>query len=59
MKRILKIISAFLLTVILITFCPVTVQALESNIDQYNEEFDLDTIISATDDETLGILKDL
>ena len=59
MKRILKITYTFFLILIFIASCPVTVQALESNIDQYNEEFDLDTIISATDEETLGILKEL
>ena len=59
MKRILKITYTFFLMLIFIASCPVTVQALESNIDQYNEEFDLDTIISATDEETLGILKEL
>ncbi len=59
MKRLLKIISAILLTGILIVFCPVSVQALEPNIDQYNQEFDLDSVISATDENTLEILKEL
>ena len=59
MKRPLKIMSVILLMGIFFIFCPVSVQALESNIDQYNEEFDLDSVISATDNEALGILQEL
>ncbi len=59
MKRPLKIMSVILLAGIVFIFCPVSVQALDSNIDQYNEEFDLDSVISATDNEALGILQEL
>lgn len=59
MRRLLKAISVIFLVGNLFIFCPVSVQALESNIDQYNEEFDLDSIVSATDNETLGILQEL
>ncbi len=59
MKRPLKIVGVILLTGLVFIFYPVSVQAWESNIDQYNEEFDLDSVISATDNEALGILQEL
>ncbi len=59
MKRRLKYISVILLTGILIIFYPVSVQAVEQNIDQYNEEFDFDSLIYATDENTLSILKEI
>ena len=59
MKRLLKIISVILVVGMVFVFCPVSVQALESNIDQYNEEFELDSIVYAMDEETLAILEEL
>ena len=59
MKRLLKIISVILVVGLVFVFCPVSVQALESNIDQYNEEFELDSIVYAMDEETLAILEEL
>lgn len=59
MKRRFKKISVILLTGLIIAFFPLSVQALESNIDQYDEEFDLDCVISATDEETLDILDEI
>lgn len=59
MKRLLKLISVPLLSLVFLCFCSVSVQALESNIDQYTQEFDLPSIVSATDDEALAILREL
>lgn len=59
MKRLFKIISVLLLTVVTFIFGSVSVQALESNIDQYNQEFDLSSVVSATDEDTLEILREL
>ncbi len=59
MKRRLKIIWVVLAVGLAFIFTPLSVQAVESNIDQYNEEFDLDAVISATDGEALSILSEL
>ncbi|MBQ8183580.1 MAG: hypothetical protein IJ025_06755 [Clostridia bacterium] len=59
MKRRYKKAVVFLVSVWLLFFCSLNVQALESNIDQYNEEFDLDSVISATDESTLEILREI
>ena len=59
MKGLFKIISVLLLSVVLFSFFAVSVHALESNIDQYNQEFDLSSVVTAADDDTLAILREL
>ena len=56
MKRILKIL---LCVICLLSLLVLNCGAIESNIDQYKEEFDYGNIIDALDDETLEILEDI
>lgn len=49
----------FVLTALML-FCLSTVAfALEANIDEYDEEFDFESVIDATDEETLRILNEI
>lgn len=59
MKRKSKIIIVIAVTLISFFVCSVSSYAIESNIDQYAEEFDFGSVISSVDDETLGILKEI
>ena len=59
MKRKFKITSVVAVTLISLFLFPVSAFAVESNIDQYAEEFDLESVISSVDDETLRILKEI
>lgn len=56
MKRILKILIISSLFMILLSPCAF---ALESNIDQYAEEFDYEQIFDSVNDETLTILEEI
>lgn len=56
MKRIISIFICFI--VFLIILC-VNTLAAESNIDQYNEEFDFDSFIDTLDDDTVSILSQM
>ena len=59
MKRKFKITSVVAVTLISLFIFSVSSFAVESNIDQYAEEFDLESVISSVDDETLRILKEI
>ncbi len=59
MRRKSKITVVITVTLIILFLLPVSSCALESNIDQYAEEFDFDSVVSSVDDETLGILKEI
>ena len=52
MLRIIIILSLLPLLVL-------TAFAIESNVDQYNEEFDFESLLSELDDETLSILNEI
>ena len=59
MKRKLKITSVIAVTLISLFIFSVSTFAVESNIDQYAEEFDFSSVISSVDDETMSILKEI
>lgn len=59
MKRILKLLKVILVFVILIVPLTVRVNAVEENIDSYNEEFDFQSIADAVDDETAELLAEI
>lgn len=59
MKRKLKTITVIGVTLISLFMCSVSSNALESNIDQYAEEFDFGSVVSSVDDETQRILKEI
>ncbi len=54
-----KILSVCFIAFLMCFFCSPGVHAIESNIDQYNQEFDFDSMINSTDEETLAILREI
>ncbi len=59
MKRKLKITAVITVTLMSLFLLSFSSYAVESNIDQYAEEFDFDSVVSSVDDETRGILKEI
>lgn len=59
MKRKFKTTAVIFLSVLMLFFCSVIGFAVESNIDEYAEEFDFKSVIDATDDEALAILNEI
>ncbi len=59
MKRILKKIVFFTVSVIMFFSLSISADAIEENIDSYNEEFDFQSIADAIDDETAELLAEI
>lgn len=59
MKRMFKITSVIAVTLISLFLFSVSSFAVESNIDQYAEEFDFSSVVSSVDEETMSILKEI
>ena len=59
MKRILKILKLVVASVILLIPLTISVNAIEENIDSYNEEFNFQSIADAVDDETAELLGEM
>lgn len=59
MKKENKIRAVFILSLSLLMIFSCTAFAVEPNIDDYKDEFDVESILSSTDDETLAILNEI
>lgn len=59
MRRILKLISCVIISIIIVFSLSVSTFAIEENIDSYNEEFDFQSIADAVDDEAMEILSEI
>lgn len=55
----LRFVFVVLITLLNLFFLCVSSYAVESNIDEYGEEFDFEAVIDAVDDETLAILEEI
>lgn len=59
MKRKSKIFYTVAVTLVFLFALQISSCALEPNIDRYSEEFDLSTVVSAVDGDTLRILEEI
>lgn len=59
MKRRIKLIFVLLLSSMCVFVFSFSAFAVDSNIDEYAEEFDFESVISSVDDDTLHILREI
>ncbi len=59
MKRLCKITGIILISVTMCIFFTVSVNALESNIDEYAEEFDFESVTDSVSEETISVLEEI